>query len=416
MVRDTDISLELDFSVLRRFKGLENETYLQFVTRLRNDDDPDVVREVEAYRALLDAIVANPDLPWTRLFGDQDLSCSTFTEPVVYVNFERIHGSGLLFAADVEGWFGNADMTGMTFEAAVRRSNFTGAWLPQIRFGGPLERNALNGSYLVDGDFLAVTTADHNDLAFARLDGAVFSAATDWSTSVFTGAVSTGATNAPAGAPLIPAIDPDDLAMAVFLLGGPSAVQDLADHGGLLNLLVALGEPYRTAFSSRLPESWRSYLADALGDGGGIKPEVYDAVDGRYGAQQFVPTLTSLHDNLLDPRARQFIDQKLVEMLLGSVRTDDPMGLKGSATGRSFSEWVAYVSSTSVAWQGGTRWLYQHPIPRETLYVLYANMDPTMATRLRTGLDDMSSFTLAELFAAGGTYPGAAEALYELYR
>src|SRR4029079_10902016 len=100
-----------------------------------------------------------------------------------YVNFERIHGSGLLFAADVEGWFGNADMTGVSSGVPVGRSISTGAWLPQIRSGGPLERNALNGSYLVDGDFLAVTTADHNDLAFARLDGAEFSAGTDWSTS-----------------------------------------------------------------------------------------------------------------------------------------------------------------------------------------------------------------------------------------
>lgn len=424
-LQNADIRVPMDLSVLREFRstGHENETYDQFVDRLRGDSN--LAHLLPGNEALLDAIHANPSVNWNGLLAGQDLSGAVFHTPVDYVNFDHATGTNVTFTEPVNaGWFGNADLPGVRFEDGLANSNFTGARLEGASFAGTLTGNGLNGSYLARADFTGVSATgnDNNDFAFARLDGAQFSAGTDWGGSVFTGAVTRDAVNAPAGEPLMPPLVFD--AAVVERLGGAAHINELASRGELLPALQGLGEPYASAVNALLPESWRSYVADALGDGGDIKSSVYDAVDSRYGGYERTtpPTLAHLHG--LDANAAVFIDTKLAELLLAGGQLDDPMRLETSTQGRTFEQWQGAVTSGTTTWYGhpgtytDTPTLASFTIPRETLHELYARLESLgfagEAAALRNGLDAQDSFNLQQLFAST-EYPHAARVLYEIW-
>jgi hypothetical protein len=424
-LQNADVRVPLDLSILRSYRdpGHPNEKYDQWVARIRAD--PNFASATAANKDLLDAIAANPTMNWNGLFERQDLSGTTFYGKIDYANFYRATGTNVTFNGPInDGWFGSADFDHPKFFGGVTGSDFTGTTLTNAQFTGTLKENAFNGSNLAGADFICVASGTANDFQFARLDNAHFGMATKWGTSDFTGAVTTGATNPPAASATLPAID---LSGAVAKLGGAQVVQDLAAKGQLLPALVKLGEPYASAVNQMLPESWRSYLADGLGDGGHIKAEVYNAVDGRYSGRtpSFIPTLANLHANTIDPRAAQLIDQKLAEMMTTpGMKLDDPMGLKGSATGRSFHDWVAHVTGTEVSWTGhpgtsdNTPSLAEFTVPRETLQELYARMKAAgfeaEAEKLRLNLDNFDSFKLGDLLASQD-YPQAQQILYEIY-
>jgi uncharacterized protein YjbI with pentapeptide repeats len=424
-LQNADVNVSLDLSILKHYRDPSHptETYSQFVTRVRAD--PSLQSEAAANRDLLDAMAANPGVNWNGLFEGQDLSGTTFRGPVEYANFYRASGTNVTFTGPIsEGWFGDADFSQPRFLGGVTGSNFTGATLTGAQFTGNVERNAFNGSNLMNADFICVSRGDGNDFQFARLDNAFFGMSTNWGSSSFVGAVTTGASNVPAAAATLPALD---LGGAVQLLGGEQRVRDLAANGQLLPELMRLGPPYSDAVQAMLPESWRSYLADGLGDGGSIKAEVYNAVDGRYSGRVpgFVPTLANLHDNTTDPRAAVMIDQKLAEiMLTPGMRLDDPMGLQGSASGLSLSDWTNHVNNTEVGWTGhpgtsdATPALSELTVPRSTLQQLYAEMERqgygAEAEALRQQLDNFDSFKLGDLLASPD-YPHAVEILYTMY-
>lgn len=443
-LQNADVRVDVDLSVLRLGGGRrEGESYTQFAQRVALENETAVkdgtaAPLTAAQRETLQVVGANPDLNWNGLFEGKDLTGTTFHGAVTYANFANATGSDVCFAGPVtDGWFLGANLPSVRFEAGVTGSNFTGAHLPGATLIGDVARNAFNDAHLEGANLEGVTSFVRNDCAFAHFDGARFPVgfAGLAQGSTFTGASMTGATNAPPVEATIPPIDLSDPAL-INRLGGQAEVERLMREGGLLDRLVSLGEPYASGVQNMLGPSWRSYLADGLGDGQPIKPWVYDAVDGRYGAQTdgdytgaggerpYAPTLANLYAN--QPVARPLIDRALGELILRGGRLDDPMGLAGSATGLTRDEWVQRARDTSVFWPTalepadatygeGSRNVAAATIPRGTIDELYTIMEQRGLTdelaRLRAA-DNNAGLTITQI-AAG--FPGALDVLYGIY-
>jgi uncharacterized protein YjbI with pentapeptide repeats len=441
-LQNADVRVDVDLSVLKLGGGRRaDETYTEFSARVVSENEAAVANGTaepltDAQRETLRVVGANPDLNWNGLFAGKDLTNTTFHGEVNYANFANATGSNVRFAGPVtEGWFLGANLPNARFEGGVTGTNFTGAQLRGATFAGDVSRNAFNDAHLEGANLEGVTSFARNDCAFAHFDGARFPAGIRGMSegSTFTGAVMTGATNAPPAEATIPSIDLSDPAL-IESLGGRAEVERLMREGGLFDKLVSLGEPYASAVQNMLGPSWRSYIADGLGDGQPIKPWVYDAVDGRYGAQTdpeypgaerpYAPTLANLYAN--QPVAQPLIDRALGELILRGGRLDDPMGLSGSASGLTRDQWVQQSRDTSVFWPSalaptdgtygeGSRTLAATTIPRPTIDELYRVMEQRGMTdelaRLRA-LDHNSGLTIDQIAAA---YPGATQVLYEIY-
>lgn len=436
----------LDLSPLTSKSG--DETYAQFATRMQEATAAGTITLTPDERATVDAIAAHPELPWNTLFEGQDVSGTVFHGDLDYVNFDRARGTDVRFEGKItDGWMQSVDMPGVVMSGGVEGTNFTGANIPGAVISGEVERVAFNVAHLEGADLSGVRSLAHDDFSFATLDGAQLPAglATMSEGTTFNGASIEGTTPRPTQDALIPPLVFDDALLAD--LGGPDGVRALQANNELFDALVERG--YGPALDSALPASWRSFLAEGLGDGQPIKGTVHDAADGRYGGYDYrasgAPTLTSIYQTEVGGvrPAQELIEYGLAELVIRGGRLDDPTGLAGSAQGLDLDQWTAAMARPDVGW--ATEALVPDPagpagammadpdttafvqqqrardsfdVPRPTLDALYAQMsrDPALATELETlrSWDNGNAFSIAELIA-DGRFPNALRLLHGIY-
>jgi hypothetical protein len=257
-----------------------------------------------------------------------------------------------------------ANLSGATFHQGAIGVDLMAANLTGATFLGPVENVTFLYADLTDADFSGTTGVRNTDFAFSTITGMNLPASVDTTGSVFTGT--------PRGTE--PLLDPNVQLNDPALLSAVTGTSDPAEQQRLIRQWEADGTLFSRleatlppgTLAALLPREWRSRLYDQLNAAYAagtitrdqyfeLKAQIFDAVDGRYGAYarpEDGPTLSALHgsSNLL----AGFINGALADMMLSDAPVSLAQPYGGSAPPAASGELSRLGREVEAAAAGGT--------------------------------------------------------------
>lgn len=309
-----------------------------------------------------------------RSLQEIDFSSTVFAGNISYANFIGANLSGAQFLAPVSNTtFLYANLSGAHFYDAVRMSDFAFSGITNNPFLVSPENSTLTGTRL------------------ARRDERIFGQ---------------------------PVMNPSEQSRLIDLIGRDRLEAWTAGTRSDPDVFTMLRDQ-GIDMNGRLSTSWRSFLYDNLGairEDGDVKPLIFDAIDGRYGERDFVPTLQSLYDFQFGGVYifRDLINRGLAQGLLNDNgpsiddpynRAATPLIMQYTRVDLGFDEWL----DSAIDWNAQDWPVDTIAIPLDLLDRMMT--DPSLTPEQRADIERRADDGIVTLRDLAGI-PGADRLLY----